>query len=132
MAATQGLRVEAERVGVVAHRFTYGVIETERLLERVTAGTAVLFGELHHRRVVTIDEAAGTQILAHYDVLLGSPESSDSSSTEITTFRPNMHAKTREWRTISHGCCPPNLRKPSGVSHEFNHHVLTTRFTDAV
>jgi hypothetical protein len=27
---------------------------------------------------------------------------------------------------------PTEPTKPSGVSHEFNHHALTTRFADAV
>ncbi|MMZ69365.1 hypothetical protein D1872_321920 [compost metagenome] len=73
IAATQGLRIATEGVGVVAHRLTYRVIKIDRPLERIAAGTPMLFGELHHCRVVTIDEAAGTQILAHDDNLLGEP-----------------------------------------------------------
>ncbi|MCY1369063.1 hypothetical protein D9M69_560810 [compost metagenome] len=69
--AAQGLRVATERVRVVAHRFAHGVIETDRLLQRIATGATVLFGELHHGRMVTIDEAAGTQILAHENNLLG-------------------------------------------------------------
>ncbi len=73
MTAAQGLRIATECVRVVAHRFAHGVIETDCLLNRIATGATVFFGELHHGRMVTIDEAAGTQILVHENNLLGKP-----------------------------------------------------------
>ncbi|MNN63602.1 hypothetical protein D3C81_1789900 [compost metagenome] len=70
MTAAQGLRITAEGIGVVAHCLSHRVIEMDRLLERVATGTAVFFGELHHTGVVTIDEAAGAQVLVHAGNLL--------------------------------------------------------------
>lgn len=71
--AAQGRGITAEGVGVVAHRFTHGVIQVHRLLDRLTTIAAMLFSELHHRRVVTIDEAAGAQVLVHENNLLEKP-----------------------------------------------------------
>lgn len=73
MTAAQGLGIATECVRVVAHRFAHGVIETDRLLQRIATDAAVLFGELHHGRMVTIDEAAGTQVLVHENNLQGKP-----------------------------------------------------------
>src|SRR5690606_15705088 len=62
---TQALRVEAEAVGVVAQTITYREIEGHRLLARVPRAAPVALGELHYGRVVTIDEATGSQVLIH-------------------------------------------------------------------
>lgn len=73
MTAPQGLRIRAEGIEVVTHGLTHRVIKVHRLLPRIAAGTAMRFGELHHRRVVTIDEAAGTQVLVHGQNLQAKP-----------------------------------------------------------
>ncbi len=72
-AAGEGLRVAAEGIGVVAHRLAHGVVKTDCLVTGCGTRTAMFFGELHHRRVVTIDEAAGIQVRIHEVNLRGKP-----------------------------------------------------------
>lgn len=72
-AAAEGLRVATEGIGVIAHRLAHSVVKTDCLVTKCGTRTAMFFGELHHRRVVTIDEAAGIQVRIHEVDLRGKP-----------------------------------------------------------
>src|SRR3990167_1863201 len=65
MAAFQRLRITTECIRVVANTIAHRVIQPDRLLNRIATAAARLFSELHQRRVVTIDAAAGLQVFTH-------------------------------------------------------------------
>ena len=85
----QGVGVAAEHIGVVANFIAHRVVQIDRLLTRVTTGPAKLFCELHQRRVVTIDEAAGLEVFTHQGFSMTETQSNDAAPANVTTIRPS-------------------------------------------